>query len=342
MMKRTTMVLALVLAFGLTGCMEELPVTSYPAFYAPGRYQVLGIRSFEGATAVSQRVGDVLAGELAVAMLDNGTYPEVYNLGQRHMLPEIDLMLVGTVEHFSAERLTRTEQQQAYTVDAEGNRTSQGLQERFLTANDVTLTVSARIETPDGAILQVTAEPITAHVRSDEGDASTPLMSLEECYYRAIREVSAELVRQFAITEGMVSVVGEDTFFIAAGRDLEGNWVRSNTFSIDTPALRVVVKLPPEADRNVFQLVIIAKNKPDTPLKREVFVWRREDRSTGQVFVFVPLELLTQAGTGQLQVQLRSGDTPILRRDLTITESATPVDLPADATSELVPTTPAD
>jgi len=303
----------------IAGCVEQIPVTYYPPFYNPSSFDAIGIRSFTGATAVSQQVGNVLAGQFAIDMVANGTYSRVYNLGQDRQVEALDGIIIVTVEHFSADRLIETRLRSSRPVSASGRSGGRRVDDEQLMVNDVRLTVSARIETPRGQILYATPEPITAHIRSEEATAGA-LMSLDECYYRAIRQVSAELVRQFAVTEMVVSVDPSKALFTATKRDEHGDWIRTDTFAMSDPMMRVVLTLPAEADGNIFHLVLVDPRNPDKILDQEPVLWGRNRSETGRAFVFVPMDLMVKAGTGKLQVQLRSGDAPLVTHDFQIVE----------------------
>jgi hypothetical protein len=335
-MRNVVSILCVLGAMALTGCMEQIPVTYYPPFYHPDSFQAIGIRSFEGATATSQRVGDVLAGEFAVAMVTNGSYSHIYNLGQDRQVDGLDGIIIGRVEDFSAEHLLEVDVRPGSAPA--GGSGGRRLRERALAVNEVTLTVSARMETPSGQILYATPEPVTAHIRSAEGGTEGAILSLEECYYRAIRQVSAELVRQFAVTEMIVSVVRDEALFVATTRDDKGDWIRTDMIPMDEPIMTVVLRLPAEANGNIFVLAIIPKGKPDDAVARESVLWYRGRSETGQAFVFIPIDLLTEAGTDKLEVQLRSGESVLMSRDFTIVQDA--IDLPLPEDTEAVDTVP--
>ena len=162
----------------------------------------------------------------------------------------------------------------------------------------------------DGALLHATPAPMAARVRSTD----EPQRLTDELLMHTAGVVADALVREFAVAPTVVKV-NKGKALRTARRRADGQLKHTNDFRRDEEELLVVLRLPPEADRNDFRLVL-ARKKRDEPLAEERITWSRKDASLEFAF---PIRALVEAGgTGDFDARLYLGEQLVLKRGFEI------------------------
>ena len=164
----------------------------------------------------------------------------------------------------------------------------------------------AMVDVATGRTLHAPLGPVGGRVRSDGGRLPTSDELLGEATSRAAQGI----VEQLAVVSKEVKV--NPARDLRTGRLAKDDKLKfTDDFRADEEEMRVVLRLPPQADRNRFRVSIARKGRPEE-LAEESFAWSRKDES--RPFVFSPRKLAGAAGAGQYEVRFYSGSKLVMTR----------------------------
>lgn len=327
----------------LTAGCAQLPVYRIPGFLAVNEIDSLAVTPFK-ATHRAGDAGYVLAERLAAAMAVNGTYDRVYAHDDRDFVgggfgddrgfpADARAILTGTVTQYVAESVREIRHE-----PIDGNQLHHRLPNdhphaprRFkpnaavatrrvvFIHNEATLAVTATLRSAEtGEILHVTYVPIGASIISE---GSPPEWTLDQCLDIVIDQLVSQLVAEFAVTTGTVTVDPGKAMIISDGERKDDKWRKQDKFSPDDQEMLVVITLPNDAHLNVFDIIVRRKDHPET-LAAETISWDMSLANSGLVLVFSPADLAARGGgLGKYEVVFYSGDEKVMKQDFKIVET---------------------
>ena len=279
---RTLVGLLLVAASLLAGCSEQIEILQYPEFYDPDdpakniqKIVVLPFRNQTGKGSAAS-AGNAISEELAGMLSGSGTYQQVYNRNNlRELMDQQDLqiatggdpnamanalkkrglveaMITGAVTNYDSSSKTRTEMGQQFV--GMNPRTKAPIYRPVMmqiTTNEGTVTVAASmIRIRDARPIHATG-PVPGHCRSE----GASVISEAECLRRARMSAVNATKGQFAVVRKTVTV--ESDAFRVARSYYDGDWDEEDEFLPTDDKAYVVLKLPPQCDRNRFRITIV-------------------------------------------------------------------------------------
>jgi len=335
------LLLTLVVVLPLAGCggggskKGKIWVYHYPDFYQPQLKRV-AVVPFENRTR-ARGVGDTIGDKVSTLLTNNGTY-EVYTRAHlADILEEQDASAAGIIEGDLAKKIGRLKSVQAlvcgvcnryetatrnetrynrvpiWGTDADGDTVITGWRKvpYQWTRHD------AFVECQVVVVDTVTGRQIAAvHDPSNiRATGSPPKYGPADTLRAAEDDQVARVVRAIAVTRTRIKLKG--TVLKTASGLYDQEWEWQKKFLPDDDKLYLVVKLPPEADRNNFRLTIVPKNGREV-LAEEAFTWSKQHERFGYAFAVQPI--FERGGLGEYRAKLYSGPEPIARYDFRIVE----------------------
>jgi len=330
----------------LGGCGKKIWVTQYPEFHTPELGSIV-VAPFHNATAQPD-AGRILTDKVANAMVANGTY-DIYTPGDlrgligRAALPapdqvdelagllrpggKVQAILTGTVTTFAGTQQRTWKRRAIHARDHKG-RVDKDRIDRYEdyehVHNEAAVDATARlVGVADGKVLHAT-RPGLAGVKvvaeTPADGLGVPRMDLAECLAAASDQCVAKLTEEFAVVRKQVRV-GRDALTTASGLDGE-EWEREKRFERTDPQMFVVLKLPPECDRNRFRIALVRDQTRQEIATVEVTWLRRWSDKQGKAFAFSPAEIAAAGGPGDYQAVLYCGGAaePVLDTGFEIKE----------------------
>ena len=326
----------------LAGCGKKIWISQYPSFYTPDLKTIVVV-PFRNATN-DPVAGRVISEKVAAALTANATY-EVLTRGDLSVLADeakwraaagdtgalsrllrkrsrAQAILTGTVTQYAStqerqwkKRPVYDEHDRKYRRDRKHERRPSYYVGYTHIRNEATVDATARlIRVSDGKAIHATppgaAKVKVASETRNDGELS-PERHPYECLASAGDQCVAKLLEEFAVVRKQVTV-GRDALRTAAElRD--GKWEGGEKFTLTDGKVLVVVKLPPECDRNHFRLVIAHGQTGQQAASRN-FTWLRSWSSeTGKGFGFDPRQLAHKGGgPGPYVAKLYSGNESVL------------------------------
>jgi len=288
---------AMAVAGGCGG--EEIEIMQYPAFFNPddpaGNIKslvILPLRN-QAAGASAARAGEAVSEELAGILSGTGTYQKVYNRNDLGNLMDqqdlaiaaggdpnamasalrkrgaVDAMLTGAVTTFnSSSKTIRKTQQQLVGFDKKKKPIYRTVTVNETTNEGIITMTASLIKIRDGAQIHSTG-PVSGAFKS-VGTGS--VMSEAECLRRAMSQAVFQAKDQFAVTRKRI-LVDSDAFFVASAY-YEGEWDEQDEFTTTDTTAFVVLKLPPQCDRNRFA-VKISREERREDLMTQGIQWKK-------------------------------------------------------------------
>jgi hypothetical protein len=327
------------------GCNATLTVQYYPSFYDP-ELKTVAVVPFANRT-LHAKAGEFLTERLAEALKANGTYQVIAPgelkarlSGARLTLPDgadantiaaalgklggVQAFLTGTVTGFAAGQGSYAEVWDddwygpgwGWAYGYRRRHWGYGMggwhrtYRRYVYTHAHVAARASLVRVADGKTIHVTPAPLAARVRSFNEPPKLP----DELLAEAADAVADGLVREFAVAPMRVKIDKGKTLRTARRRP-GGELDFTNDFRAAADEMVVVLRLPPEAARNAFRLVIARKKQPQ-PLAEETFTWSAKDDT--RQFAFSPRGLVEAAGPGQFELRLYCNDRLVLRRGLRI------------------------
>jgi len=319
------------------GCGEKkMIVTQYPEFYTEDlqTVAVVPFRSMARDPQAGERVSEIFARSLQ----RNNTYKVFAQNDLQAMLTQQDLeifagtgdaasaaarfkpggqiqaLMVGTVTMYDVTRDDQRHQEPVYSTDRNGRRYQSSTRTYTVTRIEATVSVSAAlIRVSDGTQLHATSMETGKAI--EEGERIQ--RNETECLRVATQQAVSKLVEQFAVVNKELRV---DKNAVRLARDGMGG-VRNFTdkFSTTDASAQLVVDLPVSCDRNEFRW-LICRDKGQTELDADTFVWTREAaRSGGMMWDICPAQLAQDGGgPGSVTVQLINGREVVLTKKFKI------------------------
>ncbi|MHC4985096.1 MAG: hypothetical protein ACYTFO_02965, partial [Planctomycetota bacterium] len=180
------------------------------------------------------------------------------------------------------------------------------------------IVVSAQLELAEtGEILHATLPAVSAQAVCDAGSTAAGGRS---CLDVAMDRAVWALVGEFAVTQLEIKVDPNKALRIVAHRDENGQWRKKESFTAADTEMTVAVSLPPEADRNTFELWIVRKSG-GPPVARQRFTWDRNAPFGDMTLTFSPAAIAAAGGPGKYEAQFRAGGEDVMSRDFKITEA---------------------
>ncbi len=340
-----------VLATGMTaaggGCTKKLFVDRYPVFYEP-RLKTVAVLPFDSASRQRQ-AGAVLSHSLAAALSANGTYKIVGPMALRGKLGAekleelvqasnhdvaralsemggIDAFVTGTAlayEAHTAGYLAPDYYRAGYGYGAWGGGGYGYRRGRYYgryygpvydyeyVAEARVMLTAALVRTADATVLATTPVPIGCQV-SLAGPAPTLASYALD---RSTVRVMDEVVARFAVVAVEIKLKPGEDFRVTSGR--RGDTRREvKEFATGEEEMAVWLRLPPEADRNEFEILLTTKDNRRRILATEKFRWSRGDGE--RTFRFSPKRLAAEAGPGEFRVRFIHRGKEIMHRDFRI------------------------
>lgn len=166
------------------------------------------------------------------------------------------------------------------------------------------------IDTQTGLQIAAVHDPTTAWA-----EGSPPGVSLPDLLRRAEEDQVARIVQAIAVVRKEIKLKG-DVLKTATGLyDQKWDWQKKLT--PEQKEFFVVVRLPPEADRNNFRIAIVRKGERED-LAEQAFVWDKQHERFG--YGFETAMILDRGGFGDYEAKLYSGPEPIARYVFSIVE----------------------
>jgi len=318
---------AMIAAAMLGGCTKKIPLVQYPVFWdkAP---KTIAVTPFRNQT-ITPHVGRQISNDLATALAVNGCY-KVYDRSLlKAYLNEHDLQRAFSSDRdIAASQMVKVGRVQAIltgsvtTAHCPPTRVEIRMRRRRFTdrwgrtytrpvrhyyyRNEATITANA-------VLLRITARgPEVIHSYQARGQArsegESPRRSRLDCLADARYQVVRQLVEQFAVVRRTIEVKPSEAFFTASGPPYDGKWPEEDEFSAASDQkIILVLKLPPQCDRNRFRITVARK---DTRRDIEVFevVWTRAMSAAGRRFILSPADLAAKGGgPGKYHIKFYSG-----------------------------------
>ena len=276
---RTLVGLLLVAATLVAGCSEQIEILQYPEFYDPDdpaknikSIVVLPFRNQTGkstATSAGVAIGEELSGMLG----GSGTYQHVYNRSNlKELMNEQDLrialggdanalanalkklgrveaMITGAVTSYDSGTKTETKMvPQTVGYHPKTKMPITRLVPMQVTTNESTVTLTASmIRIRDAETIHPTG-PISRRYTSGS-------VSQAECLRLARSAAVAAAKGHFTVVRKTVTV-DSDAFRVARSY-YDGQWAEEDEFRPTEDKAYVVLKLPPQCDRNRFRITIV-------------------------------------------------------------------------------------
>jgi len=304
----------------LAGCGKKIWVTQYPEFYSPDLKRIV-VAPFHNATDHPQ-AGPIITDKVTAAMVANGTYDLYTPADLRELLgrdapptadsaaelaamlrksDKVQAILTGTVTAFSVQTDRDWRQAPVYARDKKGRideDTIVGYRDYTFVRHEAVVDATAKlIHVGEAKVLHATAPGLARTdviSQTNEKDGTPPAMGRNECLASATDQAVAKLMEEFALVRKQVRV-SKNALRTAAGPD-DGKWDYEGTFRASDERLYVVLRLPPQCDRNRFRITIVAKAS-DTKVSDFELVWQREwSDEQGKGFAFSPAELIAAGG----------------------------------------------
>ena len=324
----------------LGGCTKKIPIVQYPVFWevAP---KTIAVTGFKNRTLVPD-AARALADELAMALTANGTY-RVYNRAQLEtVLKEAELqrafsddtevaarsmvkvgkvqaILTGSVTACSATSRRDRKYRIRQYVNAAGRKYTR--REPYVYYhNEATMVAGA-------SLIRITGGP-PRPIHSGQASATVtaggeyPRMDPFGCLAVARARVVRKLLEEFAVIRRTVKVKQSEAFRTASGLPYEGKWPYADNFSVDDDKMYVVLRLPPECDRNRFRITVVRKDVPQAQYLAEAEIrWTRAMSAHGKFMVFSPRRIAAAGGgPGDYLVKFYSGPPqPVMTHKIKIT-----------------------
>jgi hypothetical protein len=146
-------------------------------------------------------------------------------------------------------------------------------------------------------------------------DGSPPKKNADQLLQEAEARLVAHIVESLAVTRKEIKVPKDALKIACDFYDQEWDW--QDEFTPEMETVHVVVRLPPEADRNGFRITIVPKEGREI-LAETGFTWSKEHER--ESYKFPVKDLLERNGYGDYQAKLYSGPTPIAWRNFRIQE----------------------
>jgi len=336
------------LLWAVQGGCATIPVTRIPDFWEPGRFESVTVLPFDDARVLDPHAGDNLAGQLAAALAENGTYPFIYG-GDRfgmlgpspghsggvvltgdvlrfHVISQEELRYVqdrrrrdnraarpgrgrgGSVYRDPSGRVYRRVDGHRYVCPAD----KEGHYEVRLT-HTATVAVTAALRASEtGQVVHATRAPVVTTGTTQGDTYNDPGHAL----HMAVSQAVDGLVREFAVTEGEVKVDPKKALRTTAGRVEKGQWVEQGAFPADGRFVAVVA-LPDDAHRNPFRLGIGPKDS-EVDLAEQFFTWDRHAGHRGQAFPFDLATIASAGGVGDYELRFYARDELVMTRDFEV------------------------
>jgi len=313
----------------LGGCVKKIPITQYPVFWdhAP---KTVAVTPFRNETHV-RHIGMQVTNDLGTQLSANGSYIVYDRTLLKAYLNEQDLqrafsndqdaaaaamvkigkvqaILTGAVTTCNWPR-TRTEvkvRKQQF-VNRNGIKYTRPVKyyvhtnEAELKANAVLLRI-----TPNGPQV-IHSCPLHGYIKST---GTTPKYSRDACMSIARAQVIQQLLDQFAVIRKLIPVKPSEAFFTATGQPYAGEWPKEKKFSLASgQKIILVLKLPPQCDRNRFKITV-SRKKGRTDLATFDVRWTKAMSAvpTGKQFILNPADLAAKGGgPGNYVIRLFSG-----------------------------------
>lgn len=323
----------------LGGCTKKILIIQYPVFWdaAPKTIAITDFRNPAGARGQAQAI----ANELSAALTANGTY-KIFN--RQHFsavekeiairqafssdesvaattmakLGKVQAIITGSVNSCSATSRRQTKRRPVYRT----NRKKQLYISHYVPYtyfhNEANIQVSATLIRIDRGT------PRTIHSAQAVGRATSsgehPRMDPYACLAIARRQVMWQLLSQFAIIRKTIKVDQSKAFRTTSGLPYDGKWPYTDRFSAKLDKMYVMIKLPPECDRNRFRITIARKGVPKNIASTQV-KWTRAMSAVGTHVVFSPRKIAQEGGgPGGYVVKFYSDSSkPAMTHNITIT-----------------------
>ncbi|MCP4375252.1 MAG: hypothetical protein GY794_03605 [bacterium] len=326
--KLAPLALILITMTALGGCTKEIPIIQYPVFWdrAP---KSIAVTPFRSETRM-RHMGAQIASDLASLLSINGSYT-VHDRGalraylnERELqqafssdrevassamvkIGKVQALLTGTVTACNWPR-TRSESrvisQRFYNPN--GTSYTRPVRQRFYT-NEAEIRVNASLLriTPNGPQV-IHSCPVVGYAKS-EGVA--PSLSRDGCLSSARNQVVQQLLENFAVVRKMIKVKPSETFFTATGQPYAGKWPKSKKFSASSGQnIIIVLKLPPQCDRNRFRITVSRKEGRSDLFSHEVRWTKALSMQGGLQLKLSPSDLASKGGgRGEYIIRLFSG-----------------------------------
>jgi hypothetical protein len=330
-----------VLPAALGGCAKNVWITQYPAFYTPDLRSIVVV-PFRNTTG-DPLAGRIISEKVTAALAANGTY-QVHShadlpllAGEAAIEPaggeaqalakllrnrgRVQAILTGTVSDYTVTQHREWRERPVYRRDKRGRRYLSHHEAYTHIRSEATVDAVARlIRVSDGATIHASApgaarSKVTSEAPPD--GSQPPQRTARECLAAAGDQCAAKLLEEFAVVSRQVRV-GRDAFRTA--HRLDGTkWKGGKKFSLTDKQLLVVVKLPPECDRNHFRIVIWRKDT-GAELAAAELTWQRQwSGEVGTAFAFTPADIAAKGGgPGKYAAGLYCAHEPVLTTDFQI------------------------
>ena len=336
---RKLLIAALLLSgMALGGCGEKIVVYQYPEFWDEN----LGVKSiavwpFRNQSS-HEGAGEIAADKLASVLTSNGTYT-VFNASDlgavqgandlRLLAGDVDAatkagkefgkadaVLTGTVTTFdvTTQQETRYNSIPVYGNDGRGNLIVTGYNNvpyQFTRHDAIVECTVSLVRLRDNRVIH----SINA-VGKAYSEGQTPEWDPNSCKVEACSSMVGYLLDHLAIVRKEIELKS-DSLLTATGL-YDNKWDKTKSFASNAEKMLLVLKLPPQCDRNRFRLVIVRKDQREELACQDV-VWDDAFPDVGQGFAFNPSELAAKGGgPGKYTAKFYSGPEPVLTKDFTI------------------------
>jgi len=335
---RNGVVLLAVAAALAAGCgggsrKDKIWVYRYPDFYRPDLKRV-AVLPFANRTRV-RNVGRRISDKVATLLTNNRTYEVYTRTHLADVLKEHDLAAAGIVDADVAKRIGRVKSVQAlvcgvcnrcetvtknetrhnrvpvWGTNAQGQRVITGWRNvpyRWARHDSYVECNVVVIDCATGRHVAAVSDPSRFWATG-----SPPKYAGADTLRLAEDDQVNRIVRALAVTRTQIKLKG-DVLKTATGL-YDNKWDWQRRFTPGDEKLYIVVKLPPEADRNNFKLTIVPKGEREV-VAEKAWVWTKRHGSFGHAFKVKPIVEIR--GLGQYQAKLYSGQDPIATYDFDI------------------------
>ncbi len=306
----------------------RIVVYQYPDFYQPDlkRVAVLPFASRVPDRSAGPRISD----KVSAILTNNRTYEVYTRQNLADLLAEKDLADAGIIDADTAmeigrlksvqalicgvcnryEAVSRTEQRvhnvPIWGQDERGRQVIVGFRPVPYTWLRYDAFVECQvvvIDTQTGLQIAAVHDPTTAWA-----EGSPPGVAMADLLRRAEEDQVARIVQAIAVVRKEIKLRG-DVLRTAAGR-YDQKWDWQKKFTSEQKEFFVVVRLPPEADRNHFRIALVRKGQRED-LAEQAFVWDKQHERFG--YGFETAALVERGGFGDYEAKLYSGPEPIAR-----------------------------
>jgi hypothetical protein len=326
--KLAPLAVILITMTALGGCVKKIPIIQYPVFWdhAP---KSIAVTPFRSETRM-KHIGVQIASDLATMLASNGSYTVFDRMQLRDYLDEHELqqafssdqavassamvkigkvqaILTGAVTACSWPR-TRTEIKVVSQRFYRPNGTSYTRPVRqYIHTNEAEIRVNAALLriTPNGPQV-IHSCPVRGYAKST---GVTPGLTREGCLSSARVQVVQQLLENFAVVRKIIKVKPSETFFTATGQPYAGKWPKSKKFSTSSgQGIILVLKLPPQCDRNRFKITVSRKEGRTDLAVFDVRWTKAMSFQGGKHFTLSPANLAAKGGgPGEYIIRLFSG-----------------------------------